>query len=81
MPQKNENLGAIFMPGSVLTFVTRFGAVDLDGARRRRLTLGLNFRPIESAAFKLDYQFNRGTGAAPRSAEDDAFLVSITSYF
>ena len=82
MPQVlTEQLGAIFLPGSVLTFVTRFGAVDLDGSRRRRLTLGLNFRPIESTAFKLDYQFNRATGAAPRTAEDDAFLASITSYF
>ena len=76
-----DHLGAIFIPGSTLTFATRYGGVDLDGARRRRLTLGLNFRPVESTVIKFDYQFNRGTAAAPASADDDAFLASVTSYF
>lgn len=76
-----DNLGAIFIPGSILTFVTRWGQIDLDGQRRRRLTLGLNFRPVESTAIKFDYQFNRATGDTDREDEDDAFLISLTSYF
>ena len=55
--------------------------VNLDGYVQRRSTIGLNYRPVESAAFKIDYQFNRGTGSAPNSADDDAFVASLTSYF
>jgi hypothetical protein len=75
------NLPLLFSQQSTFTLVGRWGHVDLDGNRRRRVTVGLNFRPVESTVIKLDYQFNQGTGSAPESADDDAFLVSIASYF
>ena len=82
MPQwLQENASAIFLPRSTFTAVARFDQIDLDGNRRRRLTFGLNFRPVESAALKLSYQFNDGGGSAPLSADDDALVLSITSYF
>lgn len=76
-----EDLPLVFWPESTFTFVTRWDQVDLDGNRMRRLTVGLNFRPIESTVFKFDYQFNQGKGTAPASADDDAFVFSISSYF
>ena len=51
------------------------------GGRQRRTTVGLNYRPIEATVFKFDYQFNRGSGPAPATADDNAFLFSIASYF
>ena len=69
------------LPDSVFTLSGRWGQVDLDGNRLNRFTVGLNFRPVEAAVFKLDYQINSGSGDAPSSADDDAFLVSLASYF
>ncbi len=76
-----ENVPALFLADSTFTFVVRWGQVDLDAHRQRRLTTGLNYRPVESAAIKIDYQFNHGTGKAPASADDDAVVISLTSYF
>lgn len=68
-----------FSEASTFTAVVRWEAVDTDtGDRTRlangqisnqrelqRLTIGLNFRPIEDTVFKFDYQFNtqRNTSA------------------
>ena len=70
-----------FLPESTFTGVLRWGEIDLDGNERTRLTVGCNYRPIESVVFKFDYQFNDGKGSAPSSADDDAFLVSFASFF
>ncbi len=48
------------LPDSTFTGTARFGGVDfdvdVDGDSHRRLTVGLNFRPIPETVFKLDYQ-------------------------
>ncbi|HVR74929.1 MAG TPA: DUF4148 domain-containing protein [Planctomycetota bacterium] len=80
LPAGTKLTTSIF-PESTFTLVGQWGQVDLDGNRMQRATVGLNFRPVESTVFKLDYQFNRGTGLAPDSADDDAFLASLASYF
>ena len=80
-PWLTEHVPGVFFPGSVFTLVGRWGQVDLDGDKRRRLTLGLNYRPLESTVIKFDYQFNHGTGSSAPSADDDALLVSLSSYF
>ena len=86
--QVNAHFGADWvavLPKSVFTGIVRVGAVDFDadsaGDSQRRLTLGLNFRPEEDTAFKLDYQrawerdpFNNEVRAA-------AFLFSVATYF
>jgi hypothetical protein len=46
----------------------------------QRLTLGLNFRPIEDTVFKFDYQFNFENGKANR-INNNAFLISVATYF
>jgi hypothetical protein len=76
-----RNLGAVFFPGSTFTLVGRWDQIDIDGARRRRFTLGLNYRPVEPTVIKFDYQWNTASGDAPDSGKDDAFLISIASYF
>ncbi|MBI4600861.1 MAG: hypothetical protein HY721_02770 [Planctomycetes bacterium] len=80
LPEGTKLTTALF-PQSTFTLVGRWDQVDLDGNRRQRWTVGLNFRPVESTVVKLDYQFNRGTGKASDSADDDALLVSLASYF
>jgi hypothetical protein len=76
-----DNLPELFLPESTFTLVGRWDHVDLDEARRYRVTAGLNFRPIEATVFKFDYQMNWGSGTAPQTTDDDAFLFSIASYF
>ncbi|MBI2192150.1 MAG: hypothetical protein HYU36_09210 [Planctomycetes bacterium] len=72
--------GRIFREESTFTLVFRWDDVDLDGpkGKRDRLTLGLNFRPVEGTVFKLDYQVNDGDRA---SDEADAFIFSVATYF
>ena len=76
-----DNLPELFLPESTFTLVGRWDHVDLDEARRYRVTTGLNFRPIESTVFKFDYQMNWGSGTAPETTDDDAFVFSLASYF
>lgn len=76
-----RNAGAIFFPGSTFTAVYRWDQIDLDGNKQRRSTVGMNYRPIESMVFKCDYQFNQGKGSAPDSSDNDAVVLSLTSYF
>jgi hypothetical protein len=47
------------------------------------MTLGLNFRPVEDAAFKFDYQWNWTTArnATARASAPNRFLFSVASYF
>lgn len=75
------------MPNSVLTGVVRFDQVDFDtnmtGDRTRRLAIGLNFRPTEDTAFKLDvtrgWRANRG--ADTDGLPNDSAHFSVASYF
>ncbi len=76
-----KNAPALFWTQSTFTLVGRWDQVDLDGNKLRRWTVGLNYRPIESTVFKIDYQFNQGKGSAPDDSDDDALVISLASYF
>ena len=95
-----------FTDASTFTAVVRWEGVDTDtdnrtqvasntvGNRREleRLTLGLNFRPIEDTVFKFDWQFNtqkdaRGLvnggdlGLATNPINGNGFLIQAATYF
>jgi len=67
--------------GAHFTLIVRYDDVDLDGFQHERVTLGLNFRPNQySTVLKFDYQFNTESGQTP-AVNDDAFLISLATYF
>jgi hypothetical protein len=75
-----------FLPGSALTGVVRWDWVDFDssqtGDSEYGLTAGLNFRPVEDAVFKLDYNWTWKTPL--NGIKGDAagrFFFSMSSYF
>lgn len=95
-----------FSDASTFTAVVRWEQVDTDtddrtkttlngaGNRREleRLTLGLNFRPIEDTVFKFDWQFNTQNNAkglvnggdlgnANSPLNGNGFLVQMATYF
>lgn len=95
-----------FTDASTFTAVVRWEHVDTDtdnrtrtvantfGNRREleRLTLGINFRPIEDTVFKFDWQFNtqkdpRGLtpagdlGNANSPLNGNGFLIQAATYF
>ena len=84
-----------FTDASTFTAVVRWEQVDTDtdnrtsnapntsGNRREleRLTLGLNFRPIEDTVFKFDWQFNtqqNATGLVPAGDYSTAASTPLT---
>ncbi len=95
-----------FTDASTFTAVVRWEQVDTDtddrtrnasnarGNRRElgRLTLGLNFRPIEDTVFKFDWQFNTQNNAqglvnagdlgnANSPLNGNGFLIQAATYF
>lgn len=56
---------------------------DLDGNLQERLSLGVNWRPIEQTAIKLDYQWNWVTpaGSTTRQPPSNRLLASVATYF
>ncbi len=94
-----------FTEASTFTAVVRWERVDTDtdnrtlalaqGNRREleRLTLGINFRPIEDTVFKFDWQFNTqqdakglmGNGGdfagANNPLNGNGFLIQAATYF
>jgi hypothetical protein len=94
-----------FTDASTFTAVVRWEQVDTDtddrtrfasgGGNRReldRLTLGLNFRPIEDTVFKFDWQFNTqknatglvnagDLGSANSPMNGNGFLIQAATYF
>jgi hypothetical protein len=95
-----------FTDASTFTAVVRWEYVDTDvgdrtrvlsgGGNRReleRLTLGLNFRPIEDTVFKFDWQFNTQKNATGIASVTDystsnsapmngnGFLIQAATYF
>jgi len=87
-----------FTDASTFTAVVRWDDVDTDTDDRtltstggntrdlQRLTLGLNFRPIEDTVIKFDYQFNSQlkTNLSPANTariDGNGFLVSVATYF
>lgn len=75
-----------FLKGSVLTGAVRWDWVDYNndqtGDSEYGLTAGVNFRPIEDAIFKLDYNWTWKTplNGIKGSAQGRLFF-SISSYF
>jgi len=95
-----------FSDASTFTFVLRWEQVDTDtdnrtrrapntvGNRREmdRLTVGLNFRPIEDVVFKVNWQYNAqknplgllpagDLGNANSPMDGDGFLFQMATYF
>jgi hypothetical protein len=74
-------------PNSTFTGVVRVDHLDVDGDTRgnleERLSLGLNWRPIEQTAIKVDYQWNWTTpaGAANTSPPVNKLVASVATYF
>jgi hypothetical protein len=74
--------GGFVQDGAHFTFVTRYGAVELDDYTMRRTTLGINFRPNESSTvMKLDYLMNGDHGSESGTNNDNAWALSFASYF
>lgn len=73
------------LPQSHFTGIARLGAVDFDtdteGDSQTRLTLGLNFRPLEDTVFKLDYQRDWAYDAFNNKEQAAAILFSLATYF
>jgi hypothetical protein len=75
------------MPGSTFTGVVRYDWVDLGvkgtpDNRVSRLTFGLNFRPVEKALFKTDFQTNWTKAPGAETERDNyRFFASVATYF
>src|SRR5437879_5586404 len=73
-----------FTEASTFTGVVRWDNIntnsELADTARQRLTLGLNFRPIEDTVFKADYQFNFEDGKNNR-LRNDGLVLSVATYF
>ncbi len=54
------------------------GDADEGDNREERLTLGLNYRPVEAFVFKLEYQFNNTDNEPLERGDDDGFIASIS---
>ena len=78
----NPEPGGVIEDGAHFTFVTRYGKVALDDYRMRRTTLGLNFRPNEThTVVKLDYLMNDDSGSQQGTNNDNAWAMSVATYF
>lgn len=75
------------MPGSTFTGVVRwdwidFGTKGTPDDRTSRLTFGLNFRPVEKAVFKTDFQTNWMEPAGGTNERiNHRYLASVALYF
>ena len=73
------------LPASSVTGVLRLEGVDFDkdvpGSGQRRITAGINFRPVADTVFKLDYQINRTTDSLDVPASGRSLLFSVATYF
>ena len=86
-------MNAHFLPDvirkdSIFTGVVRWDHIDLDLLNQttvqasnasQRLTLGINFRPIEQTVFKIDYQVNYENMAPGKN--NNAWVVGFATYF
>jgi hypothetical protein len=73
------------MPSSSFALKTRFDYVDFDsqlaGQTAGQVTVGLNFRPTQDTALKLDYVRGRGRDRFNNLAEHAFLLASVATYF
>ena len=78
-----------FGPDSTFTGVVRWGQVDtntdIDYNKndQERLTLGINFRPIEDSVIKFAYTWNKEGKTSPTGSTRDAdgFQFNLSTYF
>jgi len=71
------------------TAVLSYGQADIadDGDagtgsnREDRWTIGLNYRPIETYVFKLEYQFNKTKSEALEYGDSNGVVASVTAAF
>jgi len=74
-------------PNSTFTGVVRLEHLDLDadgdGNLQQRLSLGINWRPIEQSAIKADYQWNWVTPAGRTTSlrPTNRLVASVATYF
>jgi hypothetical protein len=74
-------------PNSTFTGVARLEHLDLDADRdgnlQQRLSLGLNWRPLEQSAIKVDYQWSWVTpsGATTSLPPTNRLVASVATYF
>lgn len=80
--------GAVLrFPNSTFTAIARAEHLDLDADRdgnaQQRLSLGVNWRPLEQSAIKLDYQWNWLTpaGTTTRLPATNRLVASVATYF
>ena len=62
-------------PNSIFTASLRYDFIDLDAREETRYTLGLNLRPEEETAVKLDYE------VYDRDEDSSGIILSVASYF
>ncbi len=61
--------------------------IDDDGDARtgdnkeERLTIGLNYRPVETCVLKLNYQFNSAKNEVIERGDNDGIILSISAAF
>lgn len=70
--------------GSIFTGVVRWDDYNTDlsdpANDKQRLTLGVNFRPVEQTVFKIDYQINYEDRAVDR-VKNNAWVLGFATYF
>ena len=83
-----KTLPSYFGQDSTFTGILRWGKADtntdsdLNPNDEERLTLGLNFRPVEDSVIKFAYTWNRKGVNNPAGATDhNGFQFNLSSYF
>ena len=82
-------LPSYFGQDSTFTGILRYGRADADtetdlnnSTDEERVTLGLNFRPVEDSVIKFAYTWNRrGVNNPAGSTDHDGFQFNLSSYF
>lgn len=49
--------------------------------KESRWTIGLNYRPVQTYVYKLEYQFNKSKNEALERGNNDGFIASVTAAF
>jgi hypothetical protein len=74
-----------FWPRSKLTGSVRFETVDFDGALQGdyhlRLTVGVNFRPVQDTVIKLNYEQNWMRDREHNLTRAAGVILALSSYF
>jgi len=73
-----------FTEASTFTAVVRWDQIntnsEIAATAMERLTFGMNFRPVQDTAFKIDYQLNYEDGKNNR-IRNDGLVISVATYF